>query len=165
MPQDHVAEISLGASILCEYHPNWTTFAQLYYYNSDTQEGRTVTWEVNEAAALISNMRQCAEGQLQGSEARVIFLNEMLLRGKKFERKRGGRRREARAQQQPEQPRKRKKKVKMSHFDEEKQNCEDGMQIKELSYTPRAALIVNSIRAYQRHSRGVQRQQGSWKRE
>ena len=145
--KDHVAEISLGASILSEYHPNWRTFAQLHYYNTDTQEGRTVTWEVDEAAALISNMRQCAEGQLQRLRGAGYFLQRNASAWKKIEeKKRRKKKREARAQQQPEQPRKRKKKVKMSHFDEEKQNCDDGMQIKQLSYT-RPGLLSSSIRS------------------
>ena len=112
--KDHVAEISLGASILSEYHPNWRTFAQLHYYNTDTQEGRTVTWEVDEAGP-ISNMRQCAEGQSRGSEG---YFPTKCFCGKKWREKRRKKKREARARS-ARAARKRKKKVKMSHFDEE----------------------------------------------
>ena len=176
----HVAQVSIAAAILKEYNPEKDINVRIIYFNSETETGNIVTWDLTSAAALVDSMRQAAGETLGRLREENFFLPIQGRAWTKFEqRKRRRRKREARelerAQASSEEgtpegeqeQRKRKKKKCMSHLSEETEGLSENKRIKELFFTqPR--LLTSSVREGQeniiRATCRARPGRGAWKR-
>ena len=53
----HVAQISMAAAIVKEHHLDKDVHVRIVYYNSETEAGTVVTWELESAASLVQSLR------------------------------------------------------------------------------------------------------------